>query len=382
MTKRFFALLLLSLATLPVLVFAQTPPPTPDPAENTNTAFVSLTNIPALEGAGNAATLPAFVNSLYKIAIGLAAVLAVLQIIRAGIMYMGGDSVTEKKEAKNLIALSIGGLVLILSPVIVFSIINPSILDLKIGGLSELADTETTAHVPGGSVTSGGAGGGTANTCGAYVSVGTVAQATACSTLGAGYEDVVGACSLCQPAAGRKCCGTKTATNAKFGWRTWYLVPKTGGGTESRLLQSAIFSNSAACLTHASDSTKIPAGSTVDRSDGKGFVCSCATELRLQGTACTPWTSASVGGGGPTTPTTPTTPTPTAVKWGWRGKLSNNSTNGVATFQQGPFTTQKLCSSSLLEWPGKHNFTPTGDYECNCMTDLSKQTGCAAKFNL
>ena len=377
--KKFLLVLLLLSATLPLLVLADTPPPPTTPPTTTDddgVAFVSLTNIPALEGAGNAATLPAFVNSLYKIAIGLAAVLAVLQIIRAGIMYMGGDSVTEKKEAKNLIALSIGGLVLILSPVIVFSIINPSILDLKIERLSELKTPEPPPYVPGGSVVSGGAGGGTANTCGAYVSVGTVAQATACSTLGAGYEDVVGACSLCQPAAGRKCCGTKTATNAKFGWRTWYLVPKTGGGTESRLLQSAIFSNSAACLTHASDSTKIPAGSTVDRSDGKGFVCSCATELRLQGTACTPWTSASVGGGGPTTPT------PTAVKWGWRGKLSNNSTNGVATFQQGPFTTQQICQASLGEWPGQHNYSSTGEYECNCNTDLSKQTGCAAKFNL
>jgi hypothetical protein len=140
--KKFLLVLLLLSATLPLLVLADTPPPpttppptaTPPPTttDDDGVAFVSLTNSPALEGAGNAATLPTFVNSLYKIAIGLAAVLAVLQIIRAGIMYMGGDSVTEKKEAKSLIALSIGGLVLILSPVIVFSIINPSILDLKI----------------------------------------------------------------------------------------------------------------------------------------------------------------------------------------------------------------------------------------------------------
>ena len=287
MKKTLLSLLFLS-ALLPLSVLAVDPAPTPDPGENTNTAFVSLTNIPALEGAGNAATLPAFVNSLYKLAIGLAAVLAVLQIIRAGIMYMGGDSVTEKKEAKNLIALSIGGLVLILSPVIVFSIINPKILDLQIAGLSELASTTVTTYESGGGVVSGD---GTTNTCGTYVSVGQVAQSTACSTLGDGYEDVAGSCSMCNPPSGRKCCGTKSITNAKFGWKIWYIVPKTGGGTESKLFQSTgTFNSSALCLSSVRGAgTTLPTGAVFDGSTGKGAVCGCNTELRLQGTACTPW---------------------------------------------------------------------------------------------
>ncbi len=110
----------------------------------TSLGFVPLTSIPGIESAGNAATLPDFLNNLYKLLIGAAAVLAVIQIVRAGILYMGGDSVTEKKEAKNLIALSIGGLILILSPVVVFSIINPRILDLKINGLDALGTTRFT----------------------------------------------------------------------------------------------------------------------------------------------------------------------------------------------------------------------------------------------
>lgn len=111
----------------PLLVFAQ------------DAAFVPLTtNAPFLEGLGNADRLPDFLNNIYRLCIGVAAVLAVLQIMRAGIMYMGGDSVTEKKEAKNLIAMSIGGLVLVLSPVVVFSLINPSILSLEIKGIEEL----------------------------------------------------------------------------------------------------------------------------------------------------------------------------------------------------------------------------------------------------
>ncbi|MEK7100857.1 MAG: pilin, partial [Patescibacteria group bacterium] len=131
-------LLLTSVLLLtPLMVFAQ---------DNTSTAFVPLTSIPGIESAGNAQSLPDFLNNLYRLAIGAAAVLAVLQIVRAGIMYMGGDSVTEKKEAKSLIALSVGGLILILSPVVVFSIINPDILSLKINKLGELADTTFEAY--------------------------------------------------------------------------------------------------------------------------------------------------------------------------------------------------------------------------------------------
>jgi len=117
-----------------MLAFGQT--------SNTSTEFVPLTNIPALTDLGTGFTLEAFLNGLFRIAIGAAAVIAVLQIMRAGIMYMASDSgFAEKKEAKNLIGLAIGGLVLVLSPVIVFSIINPKILSLKIGGIEKLRST-------------------------------------------------------------------------------------------------------------------------------------------------------------------------------------------------------------------------------------------------
>jgi len=141
------ALAFLTLLLLPASVFA---------AETVNTQFVSLTNIPRVFDAGTVLNTPeglsAFLNNIYRASIGIAAVIAVLQIMRAGVMYMGGDSVTEKKEAKNLIGLAIGGLILVLSPVIVFSIINPRILDLKIEGINDL-DVDYRA------VTGGGGGG-------------------------------------------------------------------------------------------------------------------------------------------------------------------------------------------------------------------------------
>lgn len=273
-------LALLLAVTAPFMVFAQ-------PADPDRPAFVPLTSIPGIESAGNADSLPDFLNSLYRLAIGAAAVLAVLQIVRAGIMYMGGDSVTEKKEAKSLIALSIGGLVLILSPVVVFSIINPNILSLEIGRLEELTSTTPRVYTPGQVI-----GGGGGNTCGDYVSVAHVADATSCSSVGAGYEPVTGSCPMCAPPAGRKCCGTKTAASAKFGWKAWYLVPEgENGALVSKLKQSGVtFSNADVCTQNSANAlSTLPAGSSLDNSPNKGFVCRCGAELRVQGADCTPW---------------------------------------------------------------------------------------------
>ncbi len=113
--------ILLAFFTLPLLAHAQ------------GTDFIPLLpNLPGLTETANQSSLAPFLSQVYKICIGLAAVLAVLQIMRAGVLYMGGDSITEKKEAKALIATSLAGLLLVLSPVIVFTIINPKILQLDI----------------------------------------------------------------------------------------------------------------------------------------------------------------------------------------------------------------------------------------------------------
>jgi hypothetical protein len=119
-------------------------PAAPAPAASVSTGdnFVPLTSIPAIVSIGqasDAADLAAFLNNIYKICIGIAATLAVLQIMRAGFMYMGGDSITETKQARMMIYTSIGGLVLVLSPAIVFGILNPNILSLQIGGSAGLA---------------------------------------------------------------------------------------------------------------------------------------------------------------------------------------------------------------------------------------------------
>ena len=96
--------------------------------------FVPLAPIPNLtQGVTvNSEGLAAFFNNLYKYLIGLAAALAVIEIIRGGLEISTQDSISKQSQGREHIQQAILGMVLVLSPVLVFSIINPSILNLSI----------------------------------------------------------------------------------------------------------------------------------------------------------------------------------------------------------------------------------------------------------
>lgn len=99
--------------------------------------FVPLAPIPGLTDISPTSTidpntLATFFNNLYKYLIGLAATLAVIEIIWGGLEISTKDSVSKQSDGKERITQAIFGLVLVLSPVLVFSIINPSILNLSL----------------------------------------------------------------------------------------------------------------------------------------------------------------------------------------------------------------------------------------------------------
>src|SRR4051812_14400790 len=71
-----------------------------------------LPSLPGIQSLQSGTSFADFFSNLYRICIGLAAVISVLQLIRAGVLYMGGDSVTEKKQARDLIGSTLGGLLL------------------------------------------------------------------------------------------------------------------------------------------------------------------------------------------------------------------------------------------------------------------------------
>jgi len=118
--------------------------------------FVPLAGIPGLTQGVDTTSggLAVFFNNLYKYLIGLAAALAVIEIIWGGLEISTQDSVSKNKDGKDRIYQAIFGLVLILSPVLVFSIINPSILNLSLN-LPKLdtasgspAQTSSDASIP------------------------------------------------------------------------------------------------------------------------------------------------------------------------------------------------------------------------------------------
>lgn len=124
-------------------------------SEAPNSEFVPLTSIPAVENINTDSGLTEFFNYLYVLAVGAAAIIAVLQFVRAGIMYAVMDTgVVEKREAKHLMLVSVMGLLLVLSPALVFGVINPDILSLRIGENygSQLSDVGTIEKPDGSTV--------------------------------------------------------------------------------------------------------------------------------------------------------------------------------------------------------------------------------------
>ncbi len=105
--------------------------------------FVPLVGIPFVDdgeiGGRDGAGLAAYVNSLYTAVIVIAAVLAVLRIVIAGVQYMLSDIVTTKAQAKKNIRNSLLGLVLVVAAVLVLETINPQLTNLSVLNLPGLS---------------------------------------------------------------------------------------------------------------------------------------------------------------------------------------------------------------------------------------------------
>lgn len=149
-------------------------------------SFVPLAEIPGLTSGdvANSSDLASFFNNLYKYLIGLAAILAIIEIIWGGLEYSTQDNISKKSDGKARIYQALSGLLLVLAPALVFGIINPSILNLGVN-LSPL------------SAPSSGTTGGTAPTTSATIT----APASGCSSRPGQYLEVA-------------VCATQEAANA------------------------------------------------------------------------------------------------------------------------------------------------------------------------
>lgn len=119
--------------------------------------FCALAPIPGLTDPStsgsliNSNDLQSFFNNLYRYLIGISAILAVGMIMWAGAEISTNQGSLEKQlDARGKITSAIFGLILVLSPYLVFRIINPSILNLSLS----IPPIDTTVSY-GGGVSSG-----------------------------------------------------------------------------------------------------------------------------------------------------------------------------------------------------------------------------------
>lgn len=101
------------------------------------------------EETGSQTGIGPLANKLYQYGVGIGAILAVLIIMYGGFRYMTSEAVGEKNAGREDIQRAILGLLLVLSPVIVFGVINQDILNLEFN-FNRLGDYERNISNGGG----------------------------------------------------------------------------------------------------------------------------------------------------------------------------------------------------------------------------------------
>ena len=121
------------------------------------TDFVPLAGIPGLTTTRlNDLNLPGLLQTLYKLAITVGALIAVFQITLAGFKYMGSEVITSKEEARNDISSSLLGLLIILSTALILKTISGDLsLDIfngapvvNMSGGPDPTDTTSRGELP------------------------------------------------------------------------------------------------------------------------------------------------------------------------------------------------------------------------------------------
>lgn len=116
---------------------AQTPtPPTPPPTQNKD--YTLLVPLPGVTSEANCVgikcetTLATYLPNIFKLAIGIAAVMAFVMITFGGITYAVADSITGKESGKTYIENALWGLLLVIGAYTILYTINPQLVQLQL----------------------------------------------------------------------------------------------------------------------------------------------------------------------------------------------------------------------------------------------------------
>jgi len=116
--KSFFTTILLVVVLIPTSVFAE---------EAANNFLVGIPGVGDPTG-----DFDGYINAIYAMFISLAALLAVVKIVIAGVKYMFSDIVTQKSQAKKDIQGALFGLVIVLGAVLILTVINPDLTNFNL----------------------------------------------------------------------------------------------------------------------------------------------------------------------------------------------------------------------------------------------------------
>lgn len=117
---KYSLLVVLSFFTLPAIALA-----------GGSEGFVPLVGIPGLSNA-SAPTFDDYVDALYALAISVAALIAVIQIVLGGAQYMMDDLISSKSAAKERIKNALIGLLIIIAAALILTTINSNLTKLDI----------------------------------------------------------------------------------------------------------------------------------------------------------------------------------------------------------------------------------------------------------
>lgn len=97
-----------------------------------NGDYELLAPLPNLEKVSQNNPLGTYIPYIFRLAIGLAAVAAVVMIVLGGVQYMTTDAIQGKEQGKARIKNAIIGLVLVISAWLILNTINPNLLDIDL----------------------------------------------------------------------------------------------------------------------------------------------------------------------------------------------------------------------------------------------------------
>lgn len=120
-------------------------------AQETDLSYTVLAPLPGVGEGDGKTTLETYIPAIFKLAIGLSAVAAVLMIVLGGFQYISSDALMKKSEGRERIKNAVFGLVLVISAWLILNTINPNLLNINLN-----IESISTTAVSGGSLTPGG----------------------------------------------------------------------------------------------------------------------------------------------------------------------------------------------------------------------------------